>query len=127
MLVPESVADLLEVVDEAGHLHLYSESARDGEFPDLEACLVQLGLPYNRSAEADGMSDAELAAFRSGRALCRLLVGADREPRVELETVRQAIAAIEGGRGEVAVAALRSAAGLDLEPLPPFEIEGQTP
>ena len=52
LFAPESAADLLEVVDEAGHLHLYCDAAAYGMFSELEEHLTALGLPFDRKSEA---------------------------------------------------------------------------
>jgi hypothetical protein len=122
LFAPESAADLLEVVDEAGHLHLYCDAAAYGMFSELEEHLTALGLPFDRKSDAGAGFDAELEAFRPGNETQQLLLDGDGKPVVSLKDVLAAIDLIEAGQGPEAASLLVRKSGRDLAPLPPLRI-----
>ena len=119
---PGRMADLL---DGSGLLHLVSEQANHGEFPDLEQWLRASELSYDRHSGVDGGCDGLVAMWRPGmeRAL-ECGASTDGDAMVEAGTVLEAHRALRAGDLLASLDLLdRSVGALErIGALPRFEI-----
>lgn len=120
---PEDIQADMEAND-GEPFELFDDSADMGVFGDLETYLQQQGIPFDRYSSAKYEYDADYAYFRPGSALDIFTTDQRGEIMIGHEVVKTAVAELEQPTPDLAAALtrLRYAAGLDLVPLPPFEL-----
>lgn len=86
----------LEVEVEDGIFRLHNGEARDGEFYDLEALLIEKGIPFDRDSSPDWQQPAELRIYRPGNPPLDLRIPQDEDLCGLVHKIRGKLKVIEG-------------------------------
>jgi hypothetical protein len=129
---PSDERSLLNLRGENGTITLYDSEARYGEFPELEAFLIDHGIPFDRLSEAKWEYDGEVVKFRPVHELYHLLATQDGETSItseEIEEIAKRLDYVDGlSKRELLDLVvqvrddLRSVMGMDVPPVPPLVI-----
>lgn len=123
LFTPDSEVALFRALNTHHHLHFYNGFAAEGEFPSLEAWLIQHQIGFTRISSGTSAYQAERVQFRKGlkhpHAVAIDPNGQEFIPKPNLLKVSQYL---KEGAHDDATALLDLLIGLPLGPLPPFRI-----
>ncbi len=121
---PTTEPELCQALDLHHHLHFYNSFAPEGEFPLLEAWLIQHQLGFTRTSMGNGSYQAQRAQFRRGlRTPIEHAVDQAGHELIARPALCIALQYLKEGAIEHAETLLERTIGPSLAPLPPFRIE----
>lgn len=120
---PETIKDIVDIVEPDGILELMDDQACYGVFPDLETFLTANQIPFDRHSDAKYEYDGEVVSYRPETGTVRHNATQDGDCTVPYKDVRNALNALEEENIVKAKYILDNLLGPVIPELPPFQIK----